>query len=286
MQRGYWGRVIRCKARNLCRGARARRRSLEWRVRCLFHLVGVGLQQDHAAEGVNHSSTRRGRVLVAGATCSAPHELRRRIGYAFQRVGLFPLSVAENVGITPLCSAGARAHRRVRARARRLQPGVFRAAPRLIGRAARGPRALAASPGSCCSTSLGALIRHARSPQQRSRGCAATRAHCAVREPRHGGSAAARGSHRGDGCGPYRALGTPQSCSPRPPTRAWRRCSRRPRAWTSCSEAARRSARRCRARDGAPPALLAGRLRARARCRSARAARRPRLGRRRSASRA
>lgn len=32
----------------------------------------------------------------------APHELRRRIGYAFQKVGLFPhLTVAENIGITP-----------------------------------------------------------------------------------------------------------------------------------------------------------------------------------------
>ncbi|MGH7803457.1 MAG: ATP-binding cassette domain-containing protein, partial [Candidatus Binatia bacterium] len=31
-----------------------------------------------------------------------PHELRRRIGYCFQRVGLFPhLTVAENVGVTP-----------------------------------------------------------------------------------------------------------------------------------------------------------------------------------------
>jgi osmoprotectant transport system ATP-binding protein len=31
-----------------------------------------------------------------------PHVLRRRIGYAFQQIGLFPhLSVAENVGVTP-----------------------------------------------------------------------------------------------------------------------------------------------------------------------------------------
>ena len=31
-----------------------------------------------------------------------PHELRRRIGYCFQRIGLFPhLTVAENVGVTP-----------------------------------------------------------------------------------------------------------------------------------------------------------------------------------------
>jgi osmoprotectant transport system ATP-binding protein len=45
-----------------------------------------------------------GRVVVGGLdTESIPaHELRRRIGYAFQRVGLFPhMSVAENVAVTP-----------------------------------------------------------------------------------------------------------------------------------------------------------------------------------------
>jgi osmoprotectant transport system ATP-binding protein len=45
-----------------------------------------------------------GSVRVGGRDVreSAPHELRRRIGYAFQEVGLFPhLSVAENVGVTP-----------------------------------------------------------------------------------------------------------------------------------------------------------------------------------------
>jgi osmoprotectant transport system ATP-binding protein len=45
-----------------------------------------------------------GRVLIDGEDASglAPHELRRRIGYAFQRVGLFPhLTVAENVALTP-----------------------------------------------------------------------------------------------------------------------------------------------------------------------------------------
>ena len=45
-----------------------------------------------------------GRVLIDGEDVAAvpPHELRRRIGYAFQQVGLFPhLTVGENVGITP-----------------------------------------------------------------------------------------------------------------------------------------------------------------------------------------
>lgn len=45
-----------------------------------------------------------GRVAVAGEAVAAaePHLLRRRIGYVFQEVGLFPhLSVAENIGVTP-----------------------------------------------------------------------------------------------------------------------------------------------------------------------------------------
>jgi osmoprotectant transport system ATP-binding protein len=59
-----------------------------------------------------------GTVRIDGEDAAAlpPHELRRRIGYAFQGVGLFPhLSVAENVGITPslLGWDGARIARRV-----------------------------------------------------------------------------------------------------------------------------------------------------------------------------
>ncbi len=45
-----------------------------------------------------------GRVRVGGQDVASvpPHELRRRIGYVFQEVGLFPhLTVAENIGITP-----------------------------------------------------------------------------------------------------------------------------------------------------------------------------------------
>jgi osmoprotectant transport system ATP-binding protein len=75
-----------------------------------------------------------GRVEVAGRDVreSAPHELRRRIGYAFQQVGLFPhLTVAENVGITPALLGWERARidARVDALLARveLEPGVFRA---------------------------------------------------------------------------------------------------------------------------------------------------------------
>ena len=45
-----------------------------------------------------------GRVAIDGEDTSAleAHALRRRIGYGFQQVGLFPhLSVAENIGVTP-----------------------------------------------------------------------------------------------------------------------------------------------------------------------------------------
>ncbi len=45
-----------------------------------------------------------GRIEVAGEDVASakPYALRRRIGYVFQEVGLFPhLSVAENIGITP-----------------------------------------------------------------------------------------------------------------------------------------------------------------------------------------
>ncbi|WP_240606511.1 ABC transporter ATP-binding protein [Phenylobacterium kunshanense] len=45
-----------------------------------------------------------GRIAVDGEDVAAvaPHLLRRRIGYVFQEVGLFPhLTVAENIGVTP-----------------------------------------------------------------------------------------------------------------------------------------------------------------------------------------
>ena len=44
-----------------------------------------------------------GHVLIDGQRADAvePHELRRRIGYVFQRIGLFPhMSVGENVAVT------------------------------------------------------------------------------------------------------------------------------------------------------------------------------------------
>jgi osmoprotectant transport system ATP-binding protein len=45
-----------------------------------------------------------GEVVIAGQSTNAvvAHQLRRRIGYVFQRIGLFPhMTVAENIAITP-----------------------------------------------------------------------------------------------------------------------------------------------------------------------------------------
>lgn len=62
-----------------------------------------------------------GEVMVDGEAVGAvpPHLLRRRIGYVFQEVGLFPhLSVAENIGVTPRLLGWTRA--RIDARAAEL----------------------------------------------------------------------------------------------------------------------------------------------------------------------
>jgi osmoprotectant transport system ATP-binding protein len=87
---------------------------------------------------------------------SPEHELRRRIGYAFQQVGLFPhLSVAENVGMTPALLGWERARIEARVDAllerMELEPRAFRARfPRELsgGQAQRVglARALAAEP--------------------------------------------------------------------------------------------------------------------------------------------
>ena len=45
-----------------------------------------------------------GQVTIDGVDVAStpPHELRRRIGYAFQQIGLFPhLTIGQNIGITP-----------------------------------------------------------------------------------------------------------------------------------------------------------------------------------------
>jgi len=59
-----------------------------------------------------------GTVKVAGEAVDGlkPHELRRRVGYVFQEVGLFPhLSVIENIAITPKLQGQPKAEREARA---------------------------------------------------------------------------------------------------------------------------------------------------------------------------
>jgi osmoprotectant transport system ATP-binding protein len=58
-----------------------------------------------------------GDVRISGRSTSTvvEHELRRHIGYVFQRVGLFPhMTVAENIGITPRLLGWDEEHIRVR----------------------------------------------------------------------------------------------------------------------------------------------------------------------------
>ena len=86
---------------------------------CLVLLGGSGSGKTTTLKMVNRLiEPTAGRVLVEGTDTRtiAPALLRRRIGYAFQQVGLFPhLTVAENVGVTPelLGWDAARVRRRV-----------------------------------------------------------------------------------------------------------------------------------------------------------------------------
>jgi osmoprotectant transport system ATP-binding protein len=72
---------------------------------CLVLLGGSGSGKTTTLKMVNRLvEPSSGSVLVEGADAREipPAMLRRRIGYAFQQVGLFPhLTVAENVAITP-----------------------------------------------------------------------------------------------------------------------------------------------------------------------------------------
>jgi ABC-type nitrate/sulfonate/bicarbonate transport system ATPase subunit/formylglycine-generating enzyme required for sulfatase activity len=144
-----------------------------------------------------------GRVLIedTDAATFEPHQLRRRIGYVFQGVGLFPhLSVGENVAV-PLRLAGWEDER---ARARvlellslvELDAGL---APRRPSELSGGQqqrvgvaRALAVSPRlMLMDEPFGALDPVTRTVCSRlSRAEAASRTHGRPCDPRHGGGAA------------------------------------------------------------------------------------------------
>ncbi len=72
---------------------------------CVFLVGGSGCGKTTTLKMINRLiEPTAGRVEIDGHDHRElpGHELRRRIGYGFQQVGLFPhLTVAENVGITP-----------------------------------------------------------------------------------------------------------------------------------------------------------------------------------------
>ena len=121
-----------------------------------------------------------GRVRIDGADAAAlePHALRRRIGYAFQAVGLFPhMTVAENIAVTPrlLGWEAVRIGRRVDEMLSlvELDPAVFRERwPRELS----GGQQQRARPTRCCSsTSPSApwIRSRASGSRPRSSSCAA-----------------------------------------------------------------------------------------------------------------
>src|SRR5580698_6931226 len=90
--------------------------SLSVRARAFVALVGgSGSGKTTLLETINRLITPdAGSVRVDGEVVDQiePHVLRRRIGYVFQEVGLFPhLTVAENIAITPKLLGEPRAER-------------------------------------------------------------------------------------------------------------------------------------------------------------------------------
>ena len=101
---------------------------------CLVLLGGSGSGKTTTLKMLNRLvEPSSGRVRLGGVDTLElePYALRRRVGYAFQQIGLFPhLSVAENVGVTPalLGWEAARIEARVDALLElvELDPDVFR----------------------------------------------------------------------------------------------------------------------------------------------------------------
>lgn len=101
---------------------------------CLFLVGGSGCGKTTTLKMINRLvEPSGGAVFVDGRDHreGPAHELRRRIGYVFQQIGLFPhLSVARNIGITPelLGWEPERIHARVEALLEmvELEPAEFR----------------------------------------------------------------------------------------------------------------------------------------------------------------
>jgi osmoprotectant transport system ATP-binding protein len=104
---------------------------------CLVLLGGSGSGKTTTLKMLNRLvEPTAGHVRLGGVDTRElePHVLRRRVGYAFQQIGLFPhLSVAENVGVTPALLGwdGARIDARVDELLAmvELEPEVFRTRP-------------------------------------------------------------------------------------------------------------------------------------------------------------
>ena len=128
-------------ARLSCRfGATTAVDSVSFRValgECLVLLGGSGSGKTTTLKMLNRLvEPTAGHVRLGGVDTRElePHVLRRRVGYAFQQIGLFPhLSVAENVGVTPALLGwdGARIDARVDELLAMvdLEPEVFRTRP-------------------------------------------------------------------------------------------------------------------------------------------------------------
>ena len=86
---------------------------------CVFLVGGSGCGKTTTLKMINRLvEPDRGRVWIDGCDhrSTPPHELRRRIGYGFQQVGLFPhLTVGENIAITPDLLGWPAARQRARA---------------------------------------------------------------------------------------------------------------------------------------------------------------------------
>ena len=154
-----------------------------------------------------------GTVRVAGEDVRTvdPIVLRRRIGYVFQGVGLFPhMTVAENIGITPrlLGQDAAAIARRVDELIElvRLDRAAHGRAisPRAVGRRAPARRRRAGAGGEPAHRPDGRAVRRARSPHPRRalaglpRPARHARPHHRDDHARHDGGAAAGRPHRGD----------------------------------------------------------------------------------------